>query len=29
MLTIGLGSMSLQDLMDLTMFQLFDLVERY
>lgn len=29
MLTVGLDSMSLQDLMDLTMFQLFDLVERY
>jgi hypothetical protein len=29
MLTIGLDSMSLQDLMDLTMFQLYDLVERY
>ena len=29
MLTVGLNSMSLQDLMDLTMFQLFDLVERY
>lgn len=29
MLTVGLHSMSLQDLMDLTMFQLFDLVERY
>lgn len=29
MLTVGLESMSLQDLMDLTMFQLFDLVERY
>ena len=29
MLTIGLGSMSLQDTMDLTMFQLYDLVERY
>ena len=28
-LTIGLNSMSLQDLMDLTMFQLFDLNERY
>lgn len=28
-LTIGLSSMSLQDLMDLTMFQLYDLVERY
>lgn len=28
-LTIGLNSMSLQDLMDLTMFQLYDLVERY
>ena len=29
MLTVGLGSMSLQDTMDLTMFQLYDLVERY
>ena len=29
MLTVGLDSMSLQHLMDLTMFQLFDLVERY
>lgn len=29
MLTVGLDSMSLQDLMDLTIFQLFDLVERY
>ena len=29
MLTVGLDSMSLQDLMDLTMFQLYDLVERY
>ena len=29
MLTVGLNSMSLQDLMDLTMFQLYDLVERY
>ena len=29
MLTVGLDSMSLQDLMDLTMFQLFDLIERY
>ncbi len=29
MLTIGLQSMSLQDLMELTMFQLYDLVERY
>lgn len=28
-LTVGLSSMSLQELMDLTMFQLFDLVERY
>ena len=28
-LTIGLESMSLQDAMDLTMFQLYDLVERY
>lgn len=28
-LTIGLNSMSLQDLMELTMYQLFDLVERY
>ena len=28
-LTVGLGSMSLQDAMDLTMFQLYDLVERY
>ena len=28
-LTIGLHSMSLQDLMDLTMFQLYDLIERY
>lgn len=28
-LTIGLSSMSLQELMDLTMFQLYDLVERY
>ena len=29
MLTVGLHSMSLQDTMDLTMFQLYDLVERY
>ena len=29
MLTVGLGSMSLQDTMNLTMFQLYDLVERY
>lgn len=28
-LTIGINSMSLQDLMDLTMYQLYDLVERY
>ncbi len=28
-LTIGLNSMSLQDLMNLTMFQLYDLIERY
>lgn len=28
-LTVGIPSMSLQNLMDLTMFQLFDLVERY
>lgn len=28
-LTIGLQSMSLQDLMDLTMFQIYDLIERY
>ena len=28
-LTIGLNSMTLQDLMDLTIFQLYDLVERY
>lgn len=28
-LTVGLHSMSLQDCMDLTMYQLFDLVERY
>ena len=28
-LTIGLNSMALQDLMDLTMFQLYDLIERY
>ncbi len=28
-LTVGLGSMSLQDTTDLTMFQLYDLVERY
>ena len=28
-LTVGLGSMSLQDCADLTMYQLFDLVERY
>lgn len=28
-LTIGLNSMSLQNLMDLTMFQLYDLIERY
>ena len=28
-LTVGLGSMSMQDAMDLTMFQLYDLVERY
>ena len=29
MLTVGLNSMSIQDCMDLTMFQLYDLVERY
>lgn len=29
MLTVGLSSMSLQNLLDLTMFQLYDLVERY
>lgn len=28
-LTVGLGSMSLKDLSDLTMYQLYDLVERY
>ena len=28
-ITVGLGSMSLQNAMDLTMFQLYDLVERY
>ena len=28
-LTVGLNSMSLQDAMDLTIFQLYDLVERY
>lgn len=28
-LTVGLGSMSLQNCMDLTMYQLYDLVERY
>ena len=28
-ITVGLGSMSLQDCLDLTMYQLFDLVERY
>ena len=28
-LTVGLGSMSLQDMTDLTMYQLYDLVERY
>ena len=28
-LTVGLQSMSMQDLMDLTMYQLYDLVERY
>lgn len=28
-LTVGLNSMSLQELMDLTMFQLYDLIERY
>lgn len=28
-LTIGIPSMSLQDLMDLTLFQLYDLIERY
>lgn len=28
-LAVGLGSMSLQDLMNLTMFQLYDLIERY
>ena len=28
-LTVGLGSMSMQDALDLTMFQLYDLVERY
>ena len=29
MLTIGIGSMSLSDLMELTMYQLYDLAERY
>ena len=29
MLTVGLNSMTLQDVMDLTIFQLYDLVERY
>lgn len=29
MLTIGIGSMSLNDLMELTMYQLYDLAERY
>jgi hypothetical protein len=28
-LTVGLHSMSLQEIMDLTMFQLYDLIERY
>jgi hypothetical protein len=28
-LTVGLNSMSLQDMMNLTMFQLYDLIERY
>ena len=28
-ITVGINSMSLQDAMDLTMFQLYDLVERY
>ena len=28
-LTVGLNSMSMQDLMELTMFQLYDLIERY
>ena len=28
-LTVGLGSMSLKDLINLTMYQLYDLVERY
>ena len=28
-LTVGIGSMSMQNLMDLTMYQLYDLVERY
>ena len=28
-LTVGLSSMSLQELMDLTMYQIYDLVERY
>ena len=28
-LTVGMGSMSLQDIMNLTMYQLYDLVERY
>lgn len=28
-LAVGLGSMSLQDLMELTMFQIYDLIERY
>ena len=28
-LTVGLGSMSLQDCLDLTMYQLYDLIERY
>jgi hypothetical protein len=28
-LTVGLSSMSLQDIMNLTLYQLYDLVERY
>ena len=28
-LTVGLGSMSLQDCINLTMYQMYDLVERY
>jgi hypothetical protein len=28
-LTVGIGSMSLKDIMELTIYQLYDLIERY